>query len=133
MFEKKYTVDSFKPIMDNRTIATDGTWSKYCAKYDVNYSSILTKLIHEAGRWCEYYASDLFISWREIEESLSDPNYNGGVYLFGFRQYGVDHNTFVLSRVNNQQSMQEYMSIYKLTVTAIYDERVIEMKLDRVW
>lgn len=43
--------------------------------FDINYSSILTKLIQECGRLCEFYASDLFITWNSIVQKLKEKNY----------------------------------------------------------
>lgn len=60
-------------------------------KWEINYSSILTKLIQEAGRWCEYYASDLFITWHNIDKNLDDGTMKTEQFVFGFRNNGVDH------------------------------------------
>ena len=43
------------------TITETGSYNPLEGKWEINYSSILTRLIQEAGRWCEYYASDLFV------------------------------------------------------------------------
>ena len=48
----------------NGTIRENGSYSPSKGKWEINYSSILTKLIQEAGRWTERYASDLFLGWR---------------------------------------------------------------------
>lgn len=103
--EKEYTIDSFKFSNINKNICADGdfkssaTWNGYF--WDINYSSILSKLIVETGRLVEHYASDLFISWKSIEKNLANPDYKGGKYLFGLRENGVDHNSFVIARFNN--------------------------------
>ena len=59
-------------------------------KWDINYSSILTKLIQEAGRWCEHYASDLFILWEIVRDSLDYEQIETNHYVFAFRDMGVD-------------------------------------------
>ena len=61
-------------------------------KWNINYSSILTKLIQYAGRYCESFASDLFIIWQYcVENKLSDPNLENYILTFGFKEMGVDH------------------------------------------
>ena len=105
MLENPITLENFKFNPDSTIIEENGYWQhdmfgKLC--YDINYSGILTKLIQEAGKNCRYYASDLFISWnsliREMEEKGID--FEGGKYLFGFRESGVDHNNYVFNVFN---------------------------------
>ena len=130
--EKTYTLENFK-VNDYawKPIESEGRWSEYSARWDVNYSSILSRLIVEAGKFCEDHSSDLFISWSMIEKELHDMNYCGGVYLFGFRQYGVDHSEFVLNRYDNygKFAKYEYRSLWKLEIMIKNDE--ITMKLGR--
>ena len=97
--------------------------------FDINYSSILTKLIQECGRLCESYASDLFITWNSIDKKLKEKTMETSVYLFGIREMGVDHNEFVLSRYNNNgcYAKHEYRKIYRLDV--IIEGDSIRMKL----
>lgn len=97
--------------------------------FEVNYSSILTKLIKECGRLCDSYASDLFITWNEIVQRLKEKTMETSAYLFGIREDGVDHNEFVLSRYNNNgcYAKYEYRKIYRLDVVVSSD--VIKMEL----
>lgn len=96
--------------------------------FDINYSSILTKLIQECGRLCESYASDLFISWNTIMKKLKEKTLETSSYLFGIREMGVDHNEFVLSRYNNNShAYYGYRKIYRLDV--IVDGDSIRMQL----
>lgn len=97
--------------------------------FDINYSSILTKLIQECGRLCERYASDLFIIWNGIERKLEKKTIETSSYLFGIRESGVDHSEFVLSRYNNNgcYAMYEYRKIYRLDVIVDFD--LIQMRL----
>lgn len=97
--------------------------------WDINYSSILTKLIQECGRLCERYASDLFIDWSSIKEKIENKTLEISTYLFGIRENGVDHNAFVLSRYENngKNAMYEYRKIYRLDITV--DDGDIEMEL----
>lgn len=60
-------------------------------KQDVNYSDILTKLIQDAGRICDSYASDLFIHWRYlIEDKMENNELTACTFQIGFRQSGVE-------------------------------------------
>ena len=97
--------------------------------FDINYSSILTKLIQECGRLCEAWASDLFITWYGIEQKLKDKTMETSTYLFGIREMGVDHNEFILMRYNNDGycAKYEYRKIYRLDVTIEGDSIRMEL------
>ena len=94
--------------------------------FDINYSTILTKLIKECGRLCERYASDLFIDWHNIEEDIRNKIIGTSTYLFGIREDGVDHNEFILSsyNTNGYNAKYRYRKIYRLDVI-VDDERII--------
>lgn len=94
----------------------------------INTSSILTKLIQEAGRWCENYASDLFWDWKEIEEVLCDRDVETCNYLFGFRRSGVDGQRAVLQQKNYLS--YEYRSLWNLQI--VCDDEDVDMWLWRV-
>lgn len=135
MGNKTYTLENFK-VNDYawKIIDAEGRWTKYDGgKFDINYSSILTKLIQEAGRYCESHASDLFIDWATIDAHLRKADFTGGVFLFGFRKLGVDGNTYILSRYNNdgRYAEYEYRSLWRLDIEREDDE--ITMKLGRVF
>lgn len=126
MTKYKYTMENFK--LESVIEEAIGRWSNKNpyfygisseGKFDINYSSILTILIQAAGRICRCYASDLFISWSSLEKELNNPEYEGGKYLFGMREMGVDHNTYVLSRLNNygkEQMEKDIKELYLLEV-----------------
>lgn len=97
--------------------------------FDINYSSILTKLIQECGRLCESYASDLFITWNIISRKLEDKTLETSIYLFGISEMGVDHNAFILSRYNNNGSYAKYhyRKIYRLNV--VVEDDLVTMEL----
>jgi hypothetical protein len=60
--------------------------------WDINTSSILTKLIQETGRLVEHYASDLFVDWGIFERELKDGTVeDGDRFVFALRDMGVDH------------------------------------------
>ena len=83
-----------------------------------NSSYILTKLIQEVGRFCESYASDLFIDWKKIDEMIKDNSIQTSSYLFGIRKMGVDHKEFIFSRYETEKEFAslQYRKIYKLDI-----------------
>lgn len=138
MYEKKtYTYDDFK-VNDyayrKDTFTDSGRLSSYSGKWEVNYSDILTRLIQEAGRYCEHYASDLFIDWEAVTDFIRDAQVGDRkTLLFGFRQMGVDHDSFIFSRFNQYDyyAKHEYRSLWRLDIAVSCDE--LTMKLGRVF
>lgn len=117
------------------TIECSGRWAEREARFEINDSSILTRLIQEAGRYCERFASDLFIDWTAVQETIEAMTDDGHeIFLFGFRRDGVDHNAFILSRAENQgyygSLEHNYRSLWRLDITT--SGRDIEMTLGRV-
>lgn len=111
----------------NKPIIETGRWGKDIFGKDgwqINYSSILSKLIVVAGQNCTSYASDLFIQWtNDVEKHLSDESWTGGKSMYGFRESGVDHMEWI------QNGYSEYKEIYVLMVTITGDE--IKMELSK--
>ena len=109
--------DNFKKSIATPTIKVEGEIG------NINYSSILTKLIQEAGRFCESYASDLFIDWKEIDEMIKDNSIQTSSYLFGIRKMGVDHKEFIFSRYESEKEFAsfQYRKIYKLDIARADD------------
>lgn len=87
----------------NGTIRESGRYSISEHKYDINASSILTRLIHEAGRWCNFYASDLFILWKYgVDNPLENGTMESTSLVFAFREFGVDsENAYNHNKDNN--------------------------------
>lgn len=130
MYEKVFTINDFTACVWYKPIESTGYWSNFSERWDINYSSILTELIQQAGRWCECFASDLFISWQTVEKRLVSREIENESFLFGFRQYGVDHDRFIFSRFNQDEFTQEYRTIYRLDIELMEDE--VKMSLYRV-
>lgn len=64
--------------------------------YSINVSSILSKLITEAGRWCEDYASDILFYIDDLKKLFRQKPVTGDgmedvVIIMGMRQNGVDY------------------------------------------
>jgi len=125
--------------INGKAIIEDGRRGYYSGRYEINYSSILTQLIQEAGRYCERFASDLFIDWSSVVDWI-DSAENGmeETFLFGFRQNGVDHKEYVLSRYENEKdrARYNYRSLWRLDVETSrneYGTDEIKMVLGRVF
>lgn len=141
MERKEVTIEDLKVNeYFDKPIEANGSYVRSLTgeSYSINYSSILTKLIQEAGRWCENYASDLFITWNEIIEKLKNKKIGTEklTELFGFRASGVDHKEFVMSRLNKNNE-SEYRALWRIDITADPEaensyQRAINMKLYRV-
>lgn len=110
-----------------------GSWELCIEAFDINYSTILTKLIQEAGRWCEHHASDLFLYWESLERELSNERYKGDTYVFGFREQGVDSKKEILTNLNtNEYSAYYYRAVWQLEVQVMDNGYEIEMRLYKV-
>ena len=83
--------DLFRPTFDavRETIIEEGY------HWDINWSSIQSKLIYLAGRYCDRFASDLNIDIFAIIRHIEQRTLQSGMHLFGFREDGVDHSSLV--------------------------------------
>lgn len=123
--KKEFTLNDFTASAWYSPIVEEAEWSESYGdgwKWNVNTSTILTELIQNAGRWCERYASDLFISWTTVEKYLKNPHPENKSFLFGFRQNGVDHAEFVICRYNQNEYTDEYRAIYRLDIELVETE-----------
>ena len=112
MLENPITLENFKFDTDGAVIEETGCWQhnmfgKLC--YDINYS--------------KHYASDLFISWESLLKEMEEKgvDFAGGKYLFGFRESGVDHNSYVLNTFNpygciTSNPQKYYKELYLLEI-----------------
>lgn len=105
-------------------------------KWSINYSSILTELIHMAGSYVDDWASDLFIIWNGcIEKHLLEKDWNGSTLYIGFREQGVDHYEEgapinVLEKNKKESGIHYYRRIIKLETKITKDQ--IEMTLTQI-
>ena len=105
---------SSKPIMEKAQIDY------------LNYSSIFSELIH-AAMVCEYFASDVFIDLKRIECAITGAE--NKVFYLGYRNSGIDGNTFVKSRLSENR-YYEYIRLYRLEISS--DGEYITVELKRV-
>lgn len=119
------------------TIAADA----YGSFKDINLSSIASLLIQECGRWTDRYASDFLITWDSVRSMLEDectPDKGPveGLFLFGIRQDGVDHTSFLMSRIKRDirpyqpayADTHEYRRIYALYIYACHGHVECQLK-----
>ena len=115
----------------------NGRWGvplfDYQPMWDINYSDILTELIQYAGRYCEHYASDLFIIWKYcVEDKLKDRDLESFSITFGFREFGVDQDIStdterIVVAKNLKNNSYYYRKVAKLDITI--DGSNIKMQL----
>ena len=117
----RYTLKDFRLKTDNFKIHENGTWSvpvfEDKPKWNINYSRILSELIFIAGRYCENYASDLFIIWQSLEERLKNPDYKGESLILGFRENGVDKNETIISNYDKNRLCYRKIVSIEIIVT----------------
>lgn len=116
LYAQEYNMDlSCSFSTQERSITATGRWDPWAEQYSVNTSGILTRLIHEAGRFCLHYASDLFIIWKSVEKYLSVCGHENrqAAFVFGFRESGVDPASFVVENFRNGTGYV-YRSLYVL-------------------
>ncbi len=82
-----------------------------------NFSSEWSRLINEAGRWCESYASDILIDFESIKAYLerlkNGEESEGREFWFGFRQMGVDNLAFIQSRTEREYASHVYRAVWR--------------------
>lgn len=94
-------------------------------------SGLFSLLIKEAGRLCDDYASDMFY---DLQDLYRDLNGNDAVLfkqktyrnVVGIRDMGVDHETFVSLRAEQEGCTYHYRAIYLIMVTP--DEQYEDMR-----
>ena len=109
------------------TITETGSYNPLEGKWEINTSSILTRLIQEAGRWCESYASDLFVQWKyKIDQKLDNGTLYTNTFVFAFRDSGVDSEEWY---ENHKNEHNYYRAVWFLDV--LTDKGKIKMMLHK--
>lgn len=127
--ELSYAFDQCK---DYHMISSEGQWSQDQSRYDINLSNVLTELIKKAGQYCDYYASDLFYDWEDVQKFLSESKDAGyeNIFLFGFRKSGVDAKKEVLSASEKSSTSTTYRRILALRFrTSCFDHEIVTAEL----
>lgn len=112
-----------------------GNWNSDEQQWYINTSSISSKLIQLAGRQCEMYASDIIYSINTMEANMRKltPAIPSSISeYFGFREMGVDHETFIAARLSSPEiySSTPYKSIWRLDMKS--DNHTIKLELYEV-
>ena len=109
------------------SVSKKGVWEGN--GYAADCSPILTKLIQEAGRWCEAHASDLLIGWKAVEEMLASRGEDSSVtVVFGMRRSGVDDAGTVYSTSLNGLFVEPYYrAVWAVDVVRIGDTAYLEL------
>lgn len=116
---------------DRKVLATDLQHNREFA----GLSDIYSKLIELTGRYCERFASDLLYDLQDVAsftEACEINKPNRWVLGFGFRECGVDGNSFLEHRLKDSF---DYRRIVALNIEDREDERfgwVREYKLVQV-
>lgn len=88
-------------------------------RINYNTSSFYTKLIREAAR-CNAYSSDVIYNINGMTEAMQnfDPKAGPVIIWFGFRRHGVDHDSFILSRIGEDvyNVHQNYFALYSVKI-----------------
>lgn len=124
---------AFQSAGEEHDIVERGQLSPNSGEYSINLSTIITKLIQETGRFCERYASDLLITWREIESFIFHPNpsdnFTNRVYAIGIRENGVDGNEYIAYEMEQSLSIDDhYRRIYGIRVSHRNNAVIVEMR-----
>ena len=94
------------------TITETGSYNPLEGKWEINTSSILTRLIQETGRWCEHYASDLFVLWKyNVEQKLDNGTLETGTLVFAMYDSGVHKNDYYNERKNGNYRAVWFLDI----------------------
>ena len=92
-------------------------WDKFNG---INLSSVMSFLIKEAGRLCDYYASDIFYDLKEMHtELLGQRLFDHDEYhwVVGIREMGCDHDNFILVRCKEGGNLSAtYRAMYELEI-----------------
>lgn len=83
------------------------------APNNINLSEILDRLIFSAGRFCQRYASDMFISWQHVLNTIENGIEPRQVLMLATRRFGVDGDDFIMC---NLDDMQRYAEVFLIDI-----------------
>ena len=132
--------------MNNSNTITETGYIDSDGKIEVNLSSIFSRLIQEAGRWCESFASDVLVDIDSIKDCLKlkteewkdDRHYEKDAdgndmlhFAFGFRQSGVDHKEWIEeTQKDEHRKYHYYRAIWDLEIRHDW-KNAVTFKLNR--
>lgn len=132
---KNITAADFKPS-DYYDIHVKDECYVCNGRVDINLSGVYTKLIQEAGRWCERFASDILYDIQSIDEWIKewDTHNDSRKFLMGFREDGVDSAAPILYQYQEYgyAARYRYRAMWALEVRKDREENRIYYDLYRV-
>ena len=100
----------------------------------VNLDEIYQILIENTGRFVESHAADLLITIPRIIECIADRNTTKHIIYFGLRRNGVDHEEFILNRLQDLKCYGQYyyrkifaVRIEKQTIDDCYMDITVQL------
>lgn len=91
--------------------------------YSMNMSSMLSSLIRRTGVCVERWLSDLFITWKTVEQLIGSipktSDEETDYVIFGLRVDGVDHDSYVYHQLDNYRYKPEYIREYYREIYAL--------------
>lgn len=116
----EYVELAVSEAMYERPYMEDASWVDPAMRgerphYKANLSSITTRLIHEAGRWCKHYASDLLIWLAAVKKaSFEYSEADDLLFVFGMREDGIDNGITVASNMKDPGGRYMYRAVWGL-------------------
>lgn len=81
--------------------------------------SISDKLITDVGRFCECHNTDFMVSWDTMINDMKSDENDEGVYYFGIRDFGVDHNAYIFINIREHKYDVGYIAHYYRKLYAV--------------
>jgi len=99
---------------------------------DINLSSIADILIENTGRFCEQYLSDLFITWDGVRQLIDKPvsEDTSNIIVFAIRKQGVDSNTFLNSKLEDNVKHPGWCSTYYRRIYTLHMIRKADKSIE---
>ena len=135
----KHTIESINEAYDKAPIKIKSEATIRSADYS-NFNTEFSFLIEKTGRFVESYQADLLTSinsfmkkYQEMLETLQEGDGTQLTEVFGLRENGVDHDVYVISKMNEMTSTDldlYYRKIYALRVTAYRTGGSVDMTVE---
>lgn len=112
------------------SIYEKGTKSSYDVDYEYSIclSNIFSRLIQDAGRFCDRCASDVLFAIDAIKKTVDDVHANE-ILLVGIRDGGVDTTGFIAEKLlGNCWQPYYYRRIYGIKISHTPDDVSVEMR-----
>lgn len=95
---------------------------------DINMGDIIDILMQNVGRFCEKNLEDFILTWKYLEKMAKQKvNKNTeDIICFAIRKLGVDSNSFLISRLENNCDGKGLAEIYYRKIFAVIINRQID-------